>query len=190
MNSNTTRKISCLIIDDEEPAHEVLKFLIAKIPWLVCVGSCYNAVEALEVIPDSKPDILFLDVNMPELTGLDLLSIVKAPNSHVIMTTAYSQYAVDGFTFDVTAFLLKPIGFDRFLKAVTKVRGLVTGNNLPDEKTLATAAEEMSGSQPVQTDQALAARPMLQPINDWRDENAVQEEYMWIWAEKNRMGGR
>jgi len=184
MNSNTTRKISCLIIDDEEPAHEVLKFLIAKIPWLICVGSCYNAVDALEIIPESKPDILFLDVNMPELTGLDLLSIVQAPNSHVIMTTAYPEYAVDGFTFDVTAFLLKPIGFDRFLKAVTKVRRLITGNQSPDEKALATAGHEISGPEPVQADQPVPNKPAVQPASDSRDENVVQEEYMWIRADR------
>ena len=74
-----TGKISCLIVDDEGPAHEVLKFLISKLSWLTYAGSCYNALEALEMIPEVKPDIIFLDVNMPELSGLDLLNIVHAP---------------------------------------------------------------------------------------------------------------
>ena len=157
MGDTNPGKISCLIIDDEEPAHEVLKFLIAKVPWLVFEGSCYNAVEAIEVIPTRKPDIIFLDVNMPELSGLDLLNIIQSPDLHVIMTTAYPEYAVDGFTFDVTAFLLKPIGFDRFLKAVTKVRKLITGIQIPDLQ---------------------AALPEV------RQESNASDEYVWIRADR------
>ena len=155
MSVTNTGKIRCLIIDDEEPAHEVLKFLIAKVPWLVFEGSCYNAVEAIEMIPARKPDIIFLDVNMPELSGLDLLNIVHAPDSHVIMTTAYPEYAVDGFTFDVTAFLLKPIGFDRFLKAVTKVKKLRQLSEDPAE---------------------------LSP--EVRQESRADDEYMWVRADR------
>ncbi|KAA6438899.1 response regulator transcription factor [Dyadobacter flavalbus] len=183
MSSNTTKKISCLIIDDEEPAHEVLKFLIAKIPWLSYAGSCYNAVDALDIIPETKPDIVFLDVNMPELSGLDLLSIIKVPDSHVIMTTAYPEYAVDGFTFDVTSFLLKPIGFDRFLKAVTKVRRLITGNQAFGEKTLAIPSDE------VQTESLAAASPLPDELvgqvqQEVKGDVSVQEDYMWIRADR------
>lgn len=182
--TTTTRKISCLIIDDEEPAHEVLKFLIAKIPWLTYLGSCYNAVEALEVIPERLPDIIFLDVNMPELSGLDLLSIVNAPQSQVIMTTAYPEYAVDGFTFDVASFLLKPIGFDRFLKAVTKARRLVTGTQVYEGKPRANG--ETVGL--ADTDPAVA-NPLMEnmaplPLSDKKPENGGQDEYMWIRADR------
>lgn len=170
MNSTTTRKLSCLIIDDEDPAHEVLQFLIAKIPWLHYAGSCYNAVDALEIIPETKPDIIFLDVNMPELSGLDLLGIVELPHSHVIMTTAYPEYAVDGFTFDVTSFLLKPIGFDRFLKAVTKVRRLALGNQTEEKFR----AESESGVyEPAET---------THHAPEIKNDN--QEEYMWIRADR------
>jgi two-component system LytT family response regulator len=180
----TTRKISCLIIDDEEPAHEVLRFLIAKIPWLTNAGSCYNAIEALEIIPESQPDIIFLDVNMPELSGLDLLSIMNSPRSQVIMTTAYPEYAVDGFTFDVTSFLLKPIGFDRFLKAVTKARRLVTGAQSFDAKPRINEESISSGY----SDPAVAT-PLIDeistlPVPDKKMENAAKEEYMWIRADR------
>ncbi|GGM96098.1 DNA-binding response regulator [Dyadobacter beijingensis] len=174
-----TGKISCLIVDDEEPAHEVLKFLIAKLSWLVYAGSCYNVVEALEMIPEVKPDIIFLDVNMPELSGLDLLSIVEAPDSHVIMTTAHAQYAVDGFSFDVTSFLLKPIGFDRFLKAVTKVRKLM-GNSQPAIDKPRHLAEEVHGGEaPRGNVPAFASEPPAEQ----RPEPA-HEEYMWIRADR------
>lgn len=172
-----TGKISCLIVDDEEPAHEVLKFLIAKVSWLAYAGSCYSALDALEMIPEVKPDIIFLDVNMPELSGLDLLNIVQAPESHVILTTAYPEYAVDGFTFDVTYFLLKPIGFDRFLKAATKVRRLI-GDSLPQEKSrpeiaaLPTVAETPD---PLSSSTASTSE---------RRADTVQEEYMWIRADR------
>lgn len=171
-----TGKISCLIVDDEEPAHEVLKFLISKLSWLTYAGSCYNALEALEMIPEVKPDIIFLDVNMPELSGLDLLNIVHAPDAHVIMTTAYPEYAVDGFTFDVTAFLLKPVGFDRFLKAVTKVRRLIGDSHLARERVRSVpepAADDVADRQQVPVPQPSEQRP-----------ETVQEEYMWIRADR------
>lgn len=171
-----TGKISCLIVDDEEPAHEVLKFLISKLSWLTYAGSCYNALEALEMIPEVKPDIIFLDVNMPELSGLDLLNIVHAPDAHVIMTTAYPEYAVDGFTFDVTAFLLKPIGFDRFLKAVTKVRRLIGDSHLAHERGRSlpeTGTNEMAERQQGPAPQIPEQRP-----------ETAQEEYMWIRADR------
>ncbi|GGC05460.1 LytR/AlgR family response regulator transcription factor [Dyadobacter sediminis] len=181
MSSNLTGKISCLIIDDEEPAHEVLKFLIAKLSWLSYAGSCYNAVDALEVIPELKPDIIFLDVNMPELSGLDLLSIIKVPNSHVIMTTAYPEYAVDGFTFDVTSFLLKPIGFDRFLKAVTKVRKLLGDNQSASERSQPLAEENAVTAEINPSDTSMFQAGQ---ISDEYKSNAVKEEYMWIRADR------
>jgi DNA-binding LytR/AlgR family response regulator len=173
-----TGKISCLIVDDEEPAHEVLKFLISKLSWLTYAGSCYNALEALEMIPEVKPDIIFLDVNMPELSGLDLLNIVHAPDAHVIMTTAYPEYAVDGFTFDVTAFLLKPIGFDRFLKAVTKVRRLIGDSHLAHER--ARSITDAATNEMASADRQHAPAP---PLPEPRPDTA-QEEYMWIRADR------
>lgn len=178
-SSNMTGKISCLIVDDEEPAHEVLKFLIAKISWLAHAGSCYNALEALDMIPEVKPDIIFLDVNMPELSGLDLLNIVQAPGSHVILTTAYPEYAVDGFTFDVTSFLLKPIGFDRFLKAVTKVRRLI-GDSLHQEKDRTGPYTEGAGADISQPD---PLSPSAAQASE-RKADTGQEEYMWIRADR------
>jgi two-component system LytT family response regulator len=183
MNPTTTRKLSCLIIDDEEPAHEVLKFLIAKIPWLHYAGSCYNAVDALEVIPQTEPDIIFLDVNMPELSGLDLLNIIQVPDSHVIMTTAYPEYAVDGFTFDVTSFLLKPIGFDRFLKAVSKVRRLVTGSQ-SIERTKTNIESGEPATEPVLANQAEQTEISNHAGQETRMETPGQEEYMWIRADR------
>lgn len=176
MNPNTISKITCLIIDDEEPAHEVLKYLIGKIPWLTYSGSCFNAVDAIDIIPEMKPDIIFLDVNMPELSGLELLNIVQTPQSHVIMTTAYPEYALDGFTYDVASFLLKPIAFDRFLKAVSKVRRLCAENARIEHQGIGEYAGpgEHGG---LENDR--------QVPHDPRPEHpAGQEEYMWIRADR------
>jgi two-component system, LytTR family, response regulator len=114
--------IRCFLIDDERPSHDVLNFHIAKVPWLEIAGSYFNAIDALEALEQLKPDLLFLDVNMPELSGVELLDILSIHKPQVILTTAYPEYAIDGFKYDVTAFLLKPISFDRFFKAVNKVR--------------------------------------------------------------------
>lgn len=181
MSPNAISEISCLIIDDEQPAHEVLGFFIAKVPWLKLAGNCYNAIDALEAISKLQPDVIFLDVNMPELSGLDLLSIVQAPKSHIIMTTAYSEYAIDGFTYDVTAFLLKPVAFDRFLKAVSKARRLVMQGhdalNDPDHVTK---------DAPVMED-ALTSIPYFETSKSQIEESQAvetKEEYMWIKADR------
>jgi DNA-binding LytR/AlgR family response regulator len=177
-----TRKISCLIVDDEEPAHDVLKFLIAKISWLSYAGSCYDALEALEMIHETKPDILFLDVNMPELSGLDLLNIIQAPDTHVVMTTAYREYAADGFTFDITSFLLKPIGFDQFLKTVTKVRRLIANNQEGNDRVK--PLPESVKADTYLADQIELMEMVSLPASEQRLEKANQEEYMWLRADR------
>jgi DNA-binding LytR/AlgR family response regulator len=178
------RKIRCLIIDDEQPAHEVLKYLIGKVPWLEYLGSCYNAIDAMEVIAELSPDILFLDVSMPELSGVELLNIMQVSQSHVIMTTAYPEFAIDGFKYDVTAFLLKPIGFDRFLKAVTKVRRLQHPETAPAKETrvayeaaktfIPQLAAEAAGALP-EDGSLIAEDEPLPPSTD---------EYIWVRADR------
>ncbi len=115
-------KLKCLIIDDEEPAHEVLRYFIAKIPWFEYSGSCYNVIKASEMITVVRPDVIFLDISMPEISGMELFKIKNFEAGAIVMTTAHAEYAVDGFTHDVTSFLLKPIDFDRFLKVAVKLR--------------------------------------------------------------------
>lgn len=109
----------CLIVDDERPALKLLKAYIAKIPNLELAGACENGLEAMAVLQSQAVDMLFLDIQMPDFTGLDLLrSLQRKPE--VILTTAYRDYAVEGFMLNATDYLVKPFSLERFLQAVNK----------------------------------------------------------------------
>ena len=118
MHSN--HKIRCLIIDDEPLAREILKQHIAGVEALQLVGACNNAVEAISFLKEHTVDLLFLDIQMPQLLGTSFIRTLKSPPK-VIFTTAYRKYAVEGFELDAVDYLLKPISFERFLQAVNKV---------------------------------------------------------------------
>ena len=112
--------ISCMIVEDEPLARNLLIQYISKVPYLQLVKACPSPLEALEALREQNIDLLFLDIQMPELTGISLLKILpKKPL--VIFTTAYSEYALEGYELDVVDYLLKPVTFERFLKAVEKV---------------------------------------------------------------------
>jgi DNA-binding LytR/AlgR family response regulator len=113
------KKYTCIIVDDETLARELIASHIAKIPDLDILATCTNAIEAKFAIENFQPDILFLDIQMPNLTGLDLLRMMKKRPA-TIMTTAYSEHALEGYALDVLDYLLKPIEFERFFKAVSK----------------------------------------------------------------------
>ena len=131
----STKKIKCLVIDDEQPARDILQKHIEGVEALELAGSCNNAVEALSFLQSNTVDLLFLDIQMPHILGTNFLRTLKNPPK-VIFTTAYRKYAVEGFELDAVDFLLKPISFDRFLKAVNKILHLNLQGNLPEkEKT-------------------------------------------------------
>jgi two-component system LytT family response regulator len=113
-------KLKCVVVDDEPMAREILEIYIAKTPKLDLIASCKNAAEAIFILQDNEVDVFFLDINMPEITGLSLAKIINQ-KSQIIFTTAYREYAIDGFILNVVDYLLKPISFDRFLQAVQKV---------------------------------------------------------------------
>ena len=112
--------LSCFIIDDEPLAIEVIESHVSKIDGLEVKATFQNAVKAFQALRESQVDILFLDIQMPRLTGIEFLRMMKNPPK-VIITTAYREYALEGFELDVVDYLLKPISFNRFLKAVDKV---------------------------------------------------------------------
>lgn len=114
------KKIICLIVDDEPPALEVLKKYINSVQHLELAGDCADAIEALTFLQQHPVDLLFLDIQMPQLLGTDLIRTLKKPPK-VIFTTAFRKFAVEGFELDAVDYLLKPISFERFLKAVNKV---------------------------------------------------------------------
>lgn len=113
--------IRCLVVDDEPLALDILTDYIAKVPFLQLVNATTSAFEALGQVQEGLVDLVFLDVQMPELTGIQFIKIING-KCDVILTTAYQQYALDGYELDIVDYLLKPIAFDRFYKAVQKVQ--------------------------------------------------------------------
>lgn len=111
-----------MIVDDEKPAHQVLNQYIERVPGLHSIEGAYLALDALDKIPVLKPDILFLDVEMPDLNGLRILDLLKTVSASVILTTAHQSFAVDGYSYAVKGFLLKPIYFEQFIETVYRVR--------------------------------------------------------------------
>ncbi|CAM1365022.1 DNA-binding response regulator [Tenacibaculum soleae] len=110
-----------LIIDDEHIAHKIIMEYCEMLPHLKLQKNCYNALEALEYLNTHTVDLIFLDLNMPKLKGFDFLKTLSSPPK-VIVTTAYSEFALEGFELSVSDYLLKPFSFERFLKAVNKVK--------------------------------------------------------------------
>jgi DNA-binding LytR/AlgR family response regulator len=114
-------KMTCLIVDDEPLARRGIENLIAEVPFLQQVASCTNPMQAAKVLGEERIDLMFLDVQMPKMTGIEFLRTLKNPPITII-TTAYQNYALEGYELDVTDYLIKPISLERFTKAVNKAR--------------------------------------------------------------------
>jgi DNA-binding LytR/AlgR family response regulator len=114
-------RISCMIVEDEPLAAEILTDYISQVPFLDLKKTCSDALYALEVLQQQRIDLLFLDIHLPRLKGLDFIRTLKNP-PRVILTTAYREYALDGYELNVMDYLLKPIHFNRFLMAVNKIK--------------------------------------------------------------------
>ena len=117
-------KTKCLIVDDEPLARDLVRNHIEKLENFEIVGECGNAMQALKVLREKKVDLLFMDIQMPQISGIEFLRTLKQPPK-VIITTAYREYALEGFELDVVDYLLKPITFERFLKSVNKYYQIV-----------------------------------------------------------------
>jgi|AntRauTorcE11898_2_1112593.scaffolds.fasta_scaffold24133_1 DNA-binding LytR/AlgR family response regulator len=121
----------CLIVDDEPAARDILEIYISDAPELTLAGVCKDALEARKTVKEKDVELLFLDINMPRLTGIEFIKSLKNPPK-VILTTAYSEYALEGYELDVIDYLLKPFSFERFLKAIDKAVGAVQPFNSDD----------------------------------------------------------
>jgi DNA-binding LytR/AlgR family response regulator len=119
MSLKLQNKIRCIIVDDEPMAREILESHLSKLDSVEIVGLCKNAVEAFQSIRNNSIDLVFLDINMPEISGLSLARSINS-NIKIIFTTAYREYAVDGFDLQAVDYLLKPISFERLLQAINK----------------------------------------------------------------------
>jgi two-component system, LytTR family, response regulator len=115
----------CLIVEDEPLARNLLTEYVKKVPYLNLIRACSNPIEALDFLRNNPVDIIFLEIHMPEITGITLLKVLQK-KPLVILTTAYSEYAIESYELDVVDYLLKPVTFDRFLKAVDKASQRLT----------------------------------------------------------------
>jgi DNA-binding LytR/AlgR family response regulator len=123
-------KIRCIVIDDEPPALKILVSYISRISGLEIIAQCKNAIEALDALQKKQVDVIFLDIKMPEILGTKFLKNLSHPPK-VIFVTAYRDYAVDGFELDAVDYLVKPVSFERFFKAITKLNRLMGQESIP-----------------------------------------------------------
>ena len=114
-------KYNCIIVEDEPLAAEILKDYVDQVPFLNLVAICEDAIYALERLQKEKIDLIFLDINLPKLKGFDFIQTLKNP-PNIIITTAYHEYALQGYECNVVDYLMKPIAFNRFLVAVNKLK--------------------------------------------------------------------
>jgi two-component system LytT family response regulator len=117
--------ITCLIVDDEPNAVQLLEDHIRKVPFLQLKAKCYDAFEVLEFLRSDKVQLIFMDINMPQLSGMDLAAMLPK-DQHIIFSTAYANYALEGYEYNAVDYLLKPVTFKRFMQAVTKAQSLFT----------------------------------------------------------------
>lgn len=120
--------MTCLIVDDEPLAQDVIEHHLGKIDFLSLKGKCSNAFEALVKINSEQIDVLFLDIKMPEMSGIEFIKSIKQVPK-IILTTAFSDYALEGYELEIVDYLLKPISFERFLKAVNKLKQSTTSDH-------------------------------------------------------------
>lgn len=126
------QRLTCVLVDDEPLAQELLQKYLGRLGFVELLATFDNAVEALGRVEALRPDLILLDVNMPEMNGLEFLNTFTGWRPAVIFTTAYSEYAVQGFEHDAVDFLLKPITFERFAKAIGKARKLLAPAGAPE----------------------------------------------------------
>lgn len=124
--------IKAIIVDDEPMAIKGLLKHIKEINYITVIGTCENAMEAIDTLNKNQVDLMFLDINMPKISGLDFLKTLKT-KPITIITSAYSEYALEGYELDVIDYLVKPIGFNRFLKACNKAKDFYDKNNNTSE---------------------------------------------------------
>jgi len=130
------KKYSCIIVEDEPLAAEILEDYIAQVAFLELKGICRNAMTAMEMLQENKIDLIFLDIHLPKIKGIDFVKILKKP-PHIIITSAYQEYALQGYELNVIDYLLKPIEFSRFLMAVNKIKTHVENEGMPASENTA-----------------------------------------------------
>mgnify|MGYP001548200762 CR=1 FL=1 len=127
------KKINCLIVDDEPSALHLIEGYVNKTPFLELKGKCSNAFEAMELMNSNSIDLLFLDIQMPDLNGIEFSrTLTNGPK--IILTTALEKYALEGFRIDALDYLLKPFNYEEFLKAANKAKEWFKSKTAPEQK--------------------------------------------------------
>jgi two-component system LytT family response regulator len=124
--------LSCIIIDDEPNAVKLLEIMVGQYTKWALLAKCYDALEAMAFLKEQKADFIFLDINMPQLTGMELAGLLSK-DTKIVFTTAYSQYAAESYTFQTIDYLLKPITLERFLAAQLKIEAYFTKNQASEK---------------------------------------------------------
>lgn len=158
MSAGVENKIGALIVDDEELARQVLRELLQSHPEIHVLAECANGFEAVKAVAEHKPDLIFLDVQMPKLTGFDVLELIEGDIA-VIFTTAYDQYAMKAFEVHAVDYLLKPIGGERFESALERVKNRVSEKKKAQQANVAANAGSVVQHA---TELSAAARPPQQ----------------------------
>lgn len=159
-------KLKCIAVDDEPLALDIIEDYVSKVPFLELVKRTENAIEALQMVQAGGIDLVFLDIQMPELTGIQFLKIANGKASY-ILTTAYSQYALESYDLNVSDYLLKPIAFDRFYKAVEKVH-----DRLKSQPSSGSSIQSLFAAAPA------PVAPVSNPIQDFifvKTEHKIQK---------------
>jgi DNA-binding LytR/AlgR family response regulator len=122
-------RINCLVVDDDPSSLALLEHYISKVFFLKLVKKCQHAIEAMQILEEERIDLLFLDICMPDIDGIQFLKSIQS-KPLVIFTTGFKEYALNGYDFDIVDFLLKPFDFERFLKAVNKAHNLISKSSM------------------------------------------------------------
>ncbi|WP_299762928.1 LytTR family DNA-binding domain-containing protein [uncultured Dokdonia sp.] len=136
-----SKKVTCIVVDDEPLAIELLEGHIRQFTQLELIATCWNAIEAFEIVKNTPVDIIFLDIQMPGLSGIQFVKSLQNPPA-IIFTTAYREYAVESYELDVIDYLLKPITMDRFFKSITKYFDKIGSPTIHKESVKATVVED------------------------------------------------
>ena len=134
--------MTCLVVDDEPFALDLMEDNVRKVPFLTLLKKCRNAFEAVEILQNQHVDLVFLDIQMPGLTGIQLLKSLSEIKPMIIFVTAYDKYAIEGYALDVLDYLVKPVAFERFLKACNKAKELYDLKNQPTTSLIHSKSEE------------------------------------------------
>ncbi|WP_424000179.1 LytR/AlgR family response regulator transcription factor [Maribacter sp. IgM3_T14_3] len=141
MKLKFARNLKCLVVDDESLARVLLKEYISHFSFLELIGECKNPFQAIEIINRQHIDLIFLDIQMPEISGLDFLRS-NSHKTHVIITTAYPEHALEGYNLNVIDYLVKPFGLERFMQAITKFQNYFQLSTTDSTGTITTAGKD------------------------------------------------